>query len=84
MFDVHSFKPVSFENLPYGGHGYPGRTLDTLSGSGLEFARTSELTPKSFNSQTADRIHRGVRFAVASLFGGVVLVLLTVGVLLSA
>lgn len=83
MFDVHGFKPVSFENLPHGGHGYPGRTLDTLLGSGLEFSRTSALPAKSFDAQAAARIRRRVRFGFGFLFAGVSVLLVTVGVLLS-
>ncbi len=79
MFDVHGFKPVSFENQPYGGHGYPGRTLDTLSGSDLDVRPNNIIVSKRFDARTSSLIRRRVRFAVLGLLSALVLLFLTIG-----
>lgn len=67
MFDVHSFKPASFESQPYGGHGYPGRTLDTLSGTGLDVGPRREPSTAQLDERSAQKMRKLLKFAPIAL-----------------
>lgn len=65
--DSQGFNSRSFEHLPYGGHGYPGRTLDTLSGAGLDVRPSKNFTRAYFHPASGKKIEKVVKAAFLGL-----------------
>lgn len=82
MLDVHGFKTASFEQQPYGGHGYPGRTYDTLSGTGLEIGLPNRQTDVLFSAAASRQIKRIVKVGLITLVAMTTLVFATVATIL--
>ena len=78
----HNFDRVGYEQYPFGGHGYPGPTIDTFRGAGVDLTHNEPRNLRLLSEHESRRISRLVKIGSVGLIAVATLLIATVAVIL--